>query len=240
MKEDVLRGKETQDIVEKNKEEAKQAELDELEKQKIEAAREQMRAVLDHGIELESTKTQSLSDAFAEVQRGMKERFSNRLNTKEENEQISILMQGKRIHETFEVAPHGFSIRFQSIASDENTFAGQISLQNGAALRSGKESIPLHDESFRIELLMAFSTISINENVFTPITLDNFYEDSVDEDGKERGPIRVSEKLKVLQKRVGEIKRLLPMGVYSTVITALGSWLEYQQNLVSPDKIGNF
>ena len=240
MKEDILRSKETQTIVERNKEEAKLAELSEIEKKKIDAAREQMRAVLDGNIKLQGEQAQSLPDAFAEVQRGMKERFSSRLNTKEENEQIAILMQGKKIHETFEIAPNGFSIRFQSLTSDQNTFAGQISLQNGAALRSGKETTPIHDESFRIELLLAFSTIAINDNAFAPIGLSDFYKDTVDEDGVTKGPLRVSDKLKELQGRVGEIKQLLPMGIYSTVITALGAWLEFQQNLVSPEKIGNF
>ena len=240
MKEDILRSKETQTIVERNKEEAKLAELSEIEKKKIDAAREQMRAVLDGNIKLQGEQAQSLPDAFAEVQRGMKERFSSRLNTKEENEQLAILMQGKKIYETFEIAPNGFSIRFQSLTSDENTFAGQISLQNGAALRSGKETTPIHDESFRIELLLAFSTAAINDNTLTSINLSDFYEDTVDEDGVKKGPSRVSDKLKELQGRVGKIKQLLPMGVYSTVITALGVWLEFQQNLVSPEKIGNF
>ena len=240
MKEDILRSKETQTMVEKNKEEAKLAELDEIEKKKIDAAREEIRAVLDGKIKIEREEVQSLSDAFAEVQRGMKERFSSRLNTKEENEQLAILMQGKKIYETFEIAPNGFSIRFQSLTSDENTFAGQISLQNGAALRSGKETTPIHDESFRIELLLAFSTAAINDNTLTSINLSDFYEDTVDEDGVKKGPSRVSDKLKELQGRVGKIKQLLPMGVYSTVITALGVWLEFQQNLVSPEKIGNF
>lgn len=238
-KEDAVRKEETQETLDGAEERVKSTEEDEENREMVDAAKEQMRAAIDGGLHLD-TKRISVESAFDEIQREMKDKFSTRLNTKEENEQLAILMQGKRIHETFEIAPNGFSIKLQSLNSDENAFVGQVSLLNGLALRNGTEDVARYDGNLRTELFMAFTTVAINESIFKPINITDLYETVEKEEDEEVKITTIGDKVRELHKRLGEIRQRLPFGTYPTAITAMGAWTEYQQDLVSPKRIGNF
>lgn len=237
--EDAVRKEETQVTLDEAEERVKQNEEDEENREAVDAAREQMRAAIDGGLHLD-TKRISVESAFDEIQREMKEKFSTRLNTREENEQLAVLMQGKRIYETFEIAPHAFSIKFQNVNSDEHAFVSQVCLLNGPALRTGVETIPKYDINMRTELLMSFSAVAINAFSFTPVDIRDLYEETKNENDEEVKITSIGDKIRELHRRLGDIRQKLPFGVYSTAITAMGAWTEYQQDLVSPKRIGNF
>lgn len=237
--EDAARKEVTQATIDEAEKKIKLVEEDEENRKAVDAAKEQMRAAIDGGLHLDSKRI-SVESAFDAIQREMKDKFSTRLNTKEENEQLAILMQGERIYETFEIAPKGFSIKLQSLDSDENAFVGQVSLLNGLALRNGTEDVARYDGNLRTELFMAFTTVAINEYIFKPIDIDDLYEAVKKEEGEEAKIATIGDKVMELNKRLRRIRQKLPFGVYPTAITALGAWTEYQQDLVSPKRIGNF
>lgn len=241
-KEDVVRKEETKAITDSAEERVKQNEADEENRKAVDAAREQMRAVLGGGLQLNQEKGQSdLRDAFDKIQKEMKEKFSTRLNTKGQNDNLAILMQGKRIHETFEIVPENkLTIKFHSINTDESSFIDQVSLLNTLALRNGTEDIPRYDNNLRTELSMAFITVSINTVPYISIGIKDLYE-AIEKDGEEKPKVTsVGDKINELHVRLGKIRGFLPLGTYPTVITAMAAWLEYQRDLVSPMRIGNF
>lgn len=238
--EDAVRKDETAASLEDAEKRAEKAKEEEANRLAVDKAREHMKAVLDGGgLRLDEDKI-SVEDAFQKVQKEMKEKFSNRLNTKEQDQDLSTLMQGKRIHETFEVAPGGFAVKFQNLDSDESAFISQITLLNGSGLRSGTEDVPRYDESMRLELTLALVTVAVNKTIFPPITLDDLYE--ADDKGEEEAKVAtIGEKVKQIHKRLGMVRKALTVSaIYPTVITALGVWMEYQRDLVSPTRIGNF
>lgn len=238
-KEDAARKEVTQATLDEAEKRVNTAEEDEKNHEMVDAAREQMKAAIDGGLHLDPKRI-SVESAFDEIQREMKEKFSTRLNTKEENEQLAILMQDKRIYETFEIAPEGFSIKFQSVNSDEHAFVSQVCLLNGPALRTGVETVPQYDINMRTELLMSFSVIAINTFPFTPVDIKDLYTETKNEEDGEIIVTSIGDKIRELHKRLGDIRQKLPFGTYSTAITAMGAWTEYQQDLVSPKRIGNF
>jgi hypothetical protein len=241
-KEDAVRKEETKAITDSAEERVKQNEADEENRKAVDAAREQMRAVLDGGLQLNQEKGQSdLRDAFDKIQKEMKEKFSTRLNTKGQNDDLAILMQGKRIHETFEIVPENkLTIKFHSINTDESSFIDQVSLLNALALRNGTENIPQYDNNLRTELTLAFIVEAINTDVYSHIGIEDLYETVESQDEKEAKVATIGDKITELRKRRGVLRQRLALGTYPTVITAMAAWLEYQRDLVSPMRIGNF
>lgn len=241
-KEDAVRKEETKAITDSAEERVKQNEDDEGNRIAVDAAREQMKAVLNGGLQLSQEKGQSdLREAFNEIQREMKKKFSTRLNTKEQNDDLATLMQGKRIHETFEIVPENkLTIKFQSINTDESSFIDQVSLLNAVALRNGAEDIPKYDNSLRTELTLALIAEAINADVYNHIGIADLYEAVEVKDEEEDKVATIGDKITELRKRGGSLKQRLALGTYPTVITAMSAWLEYQRDLVSPMRIGNF
>ena len=239
---DAVRKEETKAIVDGAEERIKKNEADEENRKAVDDAKAQIRAVLDGGLLLDQEKGQSdLKEAFDNIQRQMKERYSTRLNTNEQNDQIATLMQDKRLHETFEIVPKNkLTIKLQSINSDESSFIDQVSLFNALALRNGTEDIPKYDNTLRTELSLSFMTVAINTNPYTPITIKDLYV-AMEKEGEEKAKVTsIGDKVMELHRRLGAIRGLLPLGTYPTVITAMAVWLEYQRDLVSPMRIGNF
>ena len=251
--EDAIRSAETQAALDRAQEQIAANEADEANRRAVEAAKRQMKSVLQgEGLRLADEKM-TLDDAFAQIQQQMKERFSQRLNTKEQNEHLAALQQGNRIYETFELipgetdedgnpVPNGrppFTIRFQSINTDENAFINNVALLNGQAIRNGTETIPRYDETMRLERLLVFSTVAVGSKTFDPISIEDIYDVEDESDANDRFS-KLNAKLVEINSRLGEIRRSLIFGTYSTAISALGIWIEYQQELASPMRIANF
>jgi len=246
MENDAVQKKETEAIVEDAEERAKKSEEDEKNRKAVDAARAEMKAVLSGGLQLTQEDGQSdLKDAFNKIQREMKEKFSTRLNTKEQNDHLATLMQGKRIREIFEIIPSEdpksqLVVKFQNINTDESAFVDQVSLLNTVALRNGTEDTPRYDNKLRTELSLSFMLVGINSTPYSPITIDDLYEDMAKEGEEEAKITTVGDKVMELHRRLGKIRGFLPLGTYPTVITAMSAWLEYQRDLTSPMRIGNF
>ena len=246
MEKDAVQKKETEAIVEDAEKRAKKNEEDEENRRAVDAARAEMKAVLDGGLRLTQSDGQSdLRDAFNEIQKEMKEKFSTRLNTQEQNDHLATLMQGKRIREIFEIVPSDkpesqLVVKFQNINTDESAFVDQVSLLNTIALRNGTEDMPRYDNELRTELSLAFMLVGINSAPYPPISIDELYE-TIEKKGEEEAKVTtVGDKVMELHRRLGKIRGFLPLGTYPTVITAMSAWLEYQRNLTSPMRIGNF
>jgi len=259
---DAVRSDETKNALEQAAEQIKANEESKANREAVDAARAQMGAVLNGGLQLDQDKLEDDDDAepkvepmeaaFRRIQEEMKRRFSSRLNTDGQNDNIATLQQGKRIFETFELISGEededgmlkkdgrppFTIRFQSVNSDEESFISQVALRNGPALRSGTEIKPIYDETWRMEMMLVFSTVALGGKPIIPVGIEDMY--SQPGSRSEENTTSVAEKVREVNNRLGEIRRQIPMGIYSIAITALGVWVKYQRDLVSPMRIANF
>lgn len=234
---DFVRGEETDAAIKKAEDQKAANEADENFQAGIEEARAQMKAVLDGGLSVvkKDVATQQLDEAFLEIQKDMKKRFHGRLNSEEQNEHLALIMQGNRIHETFEIVPGHLTVKFQSLMDSEESFIRQIAMVNGSDIRTGKAVVPMFNEEWRKEMFLTFALVAVNDDPYKPISIDDMYK--AEEDGKE---ISARKKVDELRLRSHEIRKRLPAFVSPTVYMALGIWVEYLKDLTSPKRVGNF
>ena len=208
-------------------------------KEAVAEVKEDMRKHLD-ARKLEPGVSTELKEEFDKIQKKLKQRFSDRLNTVEEDTLIKSLVADERITEKFELSQKGFWITFQNINTEESSFIAAATLKNDREIEENPDALPRYIDDLKQDMLLAFSTVAINKESFEPLELAAAH-DSIKECENRSDRMKVMNKfMDVVNDRANHIKRKLPYGLYSIALSALNVWLDYQKNLVSLEKLENF
>lgn len=238
--EELARAKEDEEAVEALDEEREKAIKSREEKKTVDKARADMFKHAEHkGPGISDIKT--INQGFLDYEKKLFEHFRDRINTDEDNNNLSILADGERLLETFDVARDGvIKVTFRSLNSEENGYASSVTTVNSKTASLIPGVAQQYNDEWRLEILLALSLTDYNDHSYKLIDVVKFRKEMrACPDKLERSKV-AQEFLDEVNERIGEIKYRIPYGLEAIVFAALKSWLKYQRDLIRPEKLVNF